>query len=56
LALTTLVRSQLYGVSPNDPLSAIAATLTLAVVALLAGHRPAKRAMRINPVEALRSE
>jgi ABC-type antimicrobial peptide transport system permease subunit len=55
-ALTTLVRSQLYGVSPNDPLSAIASTLTLAVVALLAGYRPAKRAMRINPVEALRSE
>jgi predicted permease len=56
LALTHAVRSQLYGVDPNDPLSMILATLLLAVVALLAGFIPARRAAGYDPVLVLRAE
>ncbi|MBI3490187.1 MAG: ABC transporter permease [Acidobacteria bacterium] len=51
-----LVRSQLYGVSANDPLTIVFAAALLAVVALLAGYIPARRATRVNPTLALRYE
>ncbi len=54
--LTRLVQSQLYGISPNDPMTIVTAALTLGVVALLAGYIPARRATRVNPVTALRYE
>jgi ABC-type antimicrobial peptide transport system permease subunit len=56
LAVTRLVRSQLYGIVPNDPLSIAAAALVLASVALLAGYIPAERATRVDPLTALRYE
>jgi ABC-type antimicrobial peptide transport system permease subunit len=56
LAVTGLVRSQLYGIVPNDPLSIAAAALVLASVALLAGYIPAHRATRVDPLTALRYE
>ena len=56
LVLTRLVRSELYGVVPNDPLSILAAAIVLAAVALLAGYIPANRATRIDPLRALRYE
>jgi len=51
-----LLRSQLYRVSPLDPVSVIVAILVLGVSALVAGLVPALRAARVGPLEALRSE
>jgi ABC-type antimicrobial peptide transport system permease subunit len=56
LALTRIVQSQLYGVEPHDPSSILAAAAGVTVVALLAAFFPARRAMRIDPVRALRYE
>ena len=54
--LTRMVRSQLYGIQPNDALTIAAATLGIAFVALLAGYVPALRATRVDPMRALRWE
>ncbi len=56
VALTRLLARFLLLVSPSDPLTFIAVTLMLAAVALSACLVPARRAMRIEPVEALRHE
>jgi len=54
--LTGLVKAQLYGITPNDPLSIVYATLGIACAAALAGYVPAFRATRIDPMRALRWE
>jgi len=54
--LSKLVRSQLYGVAPRDPLTLAFATLGLVSVALAAGAVPALRASRVSPVSVLRYE
>ncbi len=56
LALARLMSSLLFGVSASDPLTFIAVVLLLAVVAMLAIYIPAHRAMRTDPVLALRHE
>jgi predicted permease len=55
-ALGRLLRSQLYGLSPSDPLTVVAASLLLASVAILSGYLPAQRATRVDPLVALRYE
>jgi putative ABC transport system permease protein len=56
VGLASLVRAQLYGVEPADPISVLLGTLLLAAVSLLAGYVPARRAANYDPVRVLRYE
>jgi ABC-type antimicrobial peptide transport system permease subunit len=56
LALTRVVQSQLFGLTPHDPRTLVLATVALGFVASAAGYIPAWRASRLDPMKALRYE
>jgi predicted permease len=56
LAVTRMVKTALYGVTPADPLSFVAALLLMIVVGAAAAWPPARRAARVDPMIALRYE
>ena len=54
LALSRLMASELYGVRPTDPLTFVAVAALLVIVSLAASYFPARKAMRVDPMVALR--
>ncbi len=56
LALTGLLKSLLFGVESRDAATFAAVPVVLIAVALLAAYLPARRASRLDPMDALRAE
>jgi predicted permease len=56
LVLASLLRSQLFGVQPSDPLTIACVLLLMTLVAVFASYLPARRAAGIDPVSALRTQ
>jgi putative ABC transport system permease protein len=55
LVASRLLRSMVFGITAHDPITFAIVGLTLAMVAVCASYIPARRATRIDPLEALRS-
>jgi putative ABC transport system permease protein len=56
LVAARVMVSLLYGITPADPLTYVLVALVLGGIALAAAHIPARRATRVDPIYALRSE
>jgi len=56
IASGSFIQSELFGVSPTDPMTFVLAALAILTVALFAGYLPARRAMQINPAIAFKNE
>ncbi|HUR20957.1 MAG TPA: ABC transporter permease [Vicinamibacterales bacterium] len=56
LALSQLIKSQLFGVQPSDPLTLVTVVIVMGLVATAAAWLPARRAARVDPIIALRRE
>ena len=54
--VTWVIRSILYNVTPTDPLSFAGVALFLSLTAALASYIPARRAMAVDPIVALRND
>jgi len=54
--VTPIIKSELVNVSPTDPLSFIGVSIFLTAIAFLASFVPARRAMAVDPLVALRAE
>lgn len=54
--VTRVIASLLYNVTPSDPISFIGVALFLTAIAFIAGYLPARRAMTVDPIVALRNE
>jgi ABC-type antimicrobial peptide transport system permease subunit len=55
-AAMRLISSQLFAVTPTDPVTISTATLLMVIVAACAGYFPARRATKVDPTVALRYE
>src|SRR5262245_514225 len=55
-ALTRLMQGLLFEISPTDPVTFIGVILVVTTVAILASYIPARRALRVDPLVALRNE
>ena len=56
VASTKLIASQLWNVSPFDPLTLVSVVALMTIVGMAACYFPARRAMRLDPMVALRGE
>src|SRR5262245_15770132 len=56
IALTQLIRSFLWGITPTDPVTFVIVSAALTALALIACYVPARRALKIDPIVALRLE
>jgi ABC-type antimicrobial peptide transport system permease subunit len=56
LVLTRLMKSLLFSVSPSDPLTYVVMSIVLITAAALASYLPARKATKVDPVEALKAE
>ena len=56
LALARFLRSLLFEIKPTDPVTFVGVAISLALIALAACYIPARRAMRVDPIVALRYE
>lgn len=56
LGLTRLMRTMLYGIRPTAPLTFVSVAALLGAIAMLACHVPARRAMKVDPMEAPRHQ
>ena len=56
LVLTRFIASQLFGISPIDPVTYAGVSLAILTAAMLASYLPARRAARVSPLAAMRAE
>jgi ABC-type antimicrobial peptide transport system permease subunit len=56
LGVTQFIKTLLYNVTASDPLSFSVVAVFLGVVAIVASYVPARRAMRVDPIIALRND